>query len=58
VTFTCGFGAVATAVPPALRTAIMMHVASLYEQRETASEKPFTSTGAYEGLTAKYRRTL
>lgn len=58
ITFTCGFGASGAAVPAPLRTAIMMHVASLYEMRETASEKPFTSTGVYEALTAKYRRVL
>lgn len=58
ITFTCGFGVSGAAVPAPLRTAIMMHVASLYEMRETASEKPFTSTGGYEALTAKYRRAL
>ncbi len=54
VTFACGYGA-AAAVPSALKAAILLHVGTLYENRETLTER-LAPNMAYEALTAPYRR--
>jgi hypothetical protein len=53
VTFTTGYGAAAE-VPWSIKAAILLHVGTLYEYRETMAEnaKP---TGAYEALIAPHR---
>lgn len=52
-TFTAGYGAAAD-VPPAIKAAILLHVGTLYEYRETMAER-LAPTGAYEALIAPYR---
>jgi uncharacterized phiE125 gp8 family phage protein len=53
VTFTTGYGAAAE-VPWSIKAAILLHVGTLYEYRETIADnaKP---TGAYEALIAPHR---
>ncbi len=41
-------------IPAPLKAAILLHVGTLYENRETLAES-FTPTRAYEALTAPYR---
>ncbi|WP_027682697.1 head-tail connector protein [Rhizobium leguminosarum] len=45
-------------VEPQLRTAILLHLAFLYENREMALETVMTPTGAYEALIWPFRRTV
>lgn len=54
VTFVCGYGAAAD-VPSALKAAILLHVGTLYENRETLTDR-LAPNMAYEALTAPYRR--
>ncbi|WP_062225670.1 head-tail connector protein [Aureimonas frigidaquae] len=59
VTFVAGFGEAPDDVPEPIRTAITMHVAHLYEHREsvTASAISLSETPqAYEDLIAPYRK--
>lgn len=41
-------------VPPALKAALLLHIGTLYEYRETMADK-VSPTRAYEALTAPYR---
>jgi uncharacterized phiE125 gp8 family phage protein len=58
VTWVAGYGATADAVPPSIRSALLMLVAHLYDNRSAAnagnitSELPFTVAA----LLAPYRR--
>ena len=52
-TFTAGYGA-ASAVPAPIKAAILLHIGTLYEYRETMAER-VAPTGAYEALIAPYR---
>ncbi|MHC2573973.1 head-tail connector protein [Rhizobium leguminosarum] len=45
-------------VEPQLRTAILLHLAFLYENREMALETVMTPTGAYEALIWPFRKTV
>lgn len=56
ITFKAGFGTPAE-VPWALKAAILMHVATLYEYRETMASS-VEPTRAYEALVAPYRRVI
>lgn len=55
VTLVAGFGAAAADVPAPLRRAILLHVGSLYEQREMHGDGG-PPTGTYEALIGPYRR--
>ena len=63
INFTAGFGAAATDVPDALRQAILLHVARLYETRGAALPPPAARSDAaaevppgWDRLVAPYRR--
>lgn len=53
VDFTAGYGT-PDDVPASIRQAILLHIGTLYEVRETAAEK-FVPTGVYEALLAPHR---
>lgn len=53
-TMTCGFGA-ASDVPAALKAAMLLHIGTLYEYRETLSERVAPNM-AFDALIAPYRR--
>jgi uncharacterized phiE125 gp8 family phage protein len=53
-TITCGFGS-ADDVPAALKAAMLLHIGTLYEYRETLSERVAPNM-AVEALIAPYRR--
>ena len=56
ITYVAGYGAAASAVPEAIKQAILLHVAEMYEQRQVTSERPMTPVAfAYEALLAPYR---
>lgn len=55
-TITSGYGD-ESAVPWALKSAILLHVGSLYETREM-SDRDYKPTTAYEALVAPYRRII
>lgn len=54
VTFVAGYGA-ATAVPAALRQAMLLHIGSLYANREAESQAAPALPPAYAALIANYR---
>ena len=59
IEFTAGFGATADAVPEPIRTAILMHVAHLYEHRESVMMGTGFVTGTphgYDDLIRDYRQ--
>ncbi len=56
VTFVVGYGATADSVPARLKAAIRLHVAHLYETRETEFEKQKYPTLTYERLVKPFVR--
>jgi len=55
VTLTAGYGD-ADAVPAALKAAMLLHIGTLYEYRETLAPGDVRTSLAYEALIAPYRR--
>lgn len=55
IEFTAGYGDAAS-VPAALKVAILLHVAFLYERRENHADVTIAPTGAYDMLVWPYRR--
>lgn len=56
ITFKAGYGAAASAVPPAIRHAILMMVGHWYNSRETVGEAAVSLPWAADALIAPYRR--
>ncbi|RVL53950.1 head-tail connector protein [Sinorhizobium meliloti] len=50
-------GAPADEIPASLKTAILLHVAFLYQFRESSLDASVTPTGAYESLVWPFKRT-
>lgn len=57
ITMTAGYGAAASAVPAAIRAAILMMAGHLYNHREAAGEPMAELPFAVSALVAPYRRT-
>lgn len=57
VTAVYGYGA-ASAVPAALKSAVLLHVGTMYEHRTTLSGEKVAANFAYEALVAPYRRAV
>lgn len=55
IRFVAGYGA-AAAVPAPLRSAILLHVGDLFENRQIGAEKQLFSNDAYDRLTYPYRK--
>lgn len=58
VTFIAGYGAAPTDVPPQIRTAILLHVAQLYRNREAAGDASTILPLGYDALIHPFRTGL
>ena len=55
IRFVCGYGA-AGLVPAPLRSAILLHIGDLYENRQIGAEKQLYANDAYDRLIFPYRK--
>lgn len=55
ITFTCGYGATATTVPAAIRSAILLMVSDLYENRTDMTDRAVNYSGAINNLLMSFR---
>jgi len=55
IIFVCGYGAAATAVPSAIKSAMLLMVSDLYENRNDMTKAPVNYWGAVFNLLASYR---